>query len=168
MEYLILIFLHVLFGIFWAGGAVVAGFFIIPSVLEAGPAGAAVMAGVTRRRLPVIFSLAAIVVLLTGIRLYMLRFTPEWLVTKEGIALSLGAVLGLGGFFIGLFVQKPTAERLGALARQLAAAGTAPTAAQAAELQALRERLGRVAKVTAWHLLIASVLMAGHAVVAVL
>ena len=46
MEYLILIFLHVLFGIFWAGGAIVAGFFIFPSVLDAGPAGGAVMAGV--------------------------------------------------------------------------------------------------------------------------
>ena len=31
MEYPIRIFLHVLFGIFWAGGAVVAGFFIHPS-----------------------------------------------------------------------------------------------------------------------------------------
>ena len=58
MEYLILIFVHVLFGIFWAGGAIVAGFFILPAVVDAGPAGGAVMAGVVRRRLPVIDELA--------------------------------------------------------------------------------------------------------------
>ena len=168
MEYLILIFLHVLFGIFWAGGAIVAGFFILPAVVDAGPAGGAVMAGVVRRRLPVIISLAAVIVLLTGVRLYMLRFTPEWFLTKEGLVLSLGALLAIGAFVIGLFVQKPVAERLGALAGQLAAAGSAPTAAQAAELQALRARLRRVANLTAWHLLVASILMAGHRLAAVL
>ena len=168
MEYLLLIFLHVLFGIFWAGGAIVAGFFIIPSVLEAGPAGGAVMAGVTKRKLPIIFSVAATIVLVTGLRLYMLRFNSQWLVTPEGIALTLGALLGLGAFLIGLFVQKPAAEKLGALAAKVAASGAPPTAAQAAELQELRTRLGRIAKVTGWHLLIAIILMTGHRVIAML
>ncbi len=168
MEYLILVFLHLLFGIIWAGGAIAAGFFIIPAVLEAGPAGGAVMAGVTRRKLPVVLSIAATLVLLTGVRLYMLRFTTQWFVTPEGLALTLGAVLGLGAFIIGLFVQTPTAEKLGALAAKIAASGAPPTPAQSAELQALRGRLGRVAKITAWHLLIAIVLMAGHRIIAMI
>jgi uncharacterized membrane protein len=168
MESVTLIFLHVLFGIVWAGGAIVAGFFIIPSVLEAGPAGGMVMAGVTRRKLPVVLTVSATLVLLTGVRLYMLRFNSQWLVTPEGLALTLGAILGLGAFILGVFVQKPTAERLGALAAQVAASGAPPTSAQAAELQALRERLGRVAKLTAWHLLVAVVLMAGHRLIAMI
>jgi len=69
---------------------------------------------------------------------------------------------------MGLFIQKPAAERLGALSAQIAASGKAPTAAQAAELQALRTRLGRIAKLTAWHLLVAALLMATHRLVSVL
>ena len=168
MEYLLLIALHVFFGILWAGGAVMAGLFIIPSVLEAGPAAGPVMAGVARRRLPAMLSFAAVIVVLTGVRLYMLKFTPEWLVTKEGLALSLGGLLALGAFVMGLFIQKPAAERLGTLSAQIAASGAPPTAAQAAELQALRTRLGRIAKLTAWHLLVAALLMATHRLVSVL
>ena len=168
MEYLILISLHAFFGIIWAGATVLAGFFIVPSVFEAGPAAGPVMAGIARRKMPIILSLAATIVVITGLRLYMLKFTPEWLVTKEGIALSLGGLLALGAFVMGLFIQKPTAERLGALAAQIAASGAPPTAAQAAELQALRGRLLRIAKVTGWHLLVAALLMASHKLVAVL
>jgi uncharacterized membrane protein len=168
MEYLLLIFVHVLFGIVWAGGAIMAGFFIIPSVLEAGPAGGMVMAGVTKRKLPVFLSISATLVLLTGVRLYMLRFNSQWLVTPEGLALTIGAILGLGAFILGLFVQKPAAEKLGALAAKVAASGAPPTGAEAAELKALRERLGRIAKITAWHLLVAAILMAGHRLLAMI
>ena len=60
MEYLSLIFLHVAFGVLWAGGAIVLGLFIVPSVMDAGPAGGAVMAGVVKRRMPVVLSAAAV------------------------------------------------------------------------------------------------------------
>lgn len=168
MEYLILIALHVFFGILWAGGAVMAGFFIIPSVLEAGPAAGPVMAGVARRRMPAMLAFAATIVVVSGARLYMLKLTPEWFVTKEGLALSLGGLLALGAFVMGLSIQKPAAERLGALSAQIAASGAPPTPAQTAELQALRTRLGRMAKIIAWHLLVAAFLMATHRLVSVL
>jgi uncharacterized membrane protein len=160
MEYLVLV--HVLFAILWAGGAVSSGLFIIPSVLDAGPGGGAVMVSVNRRKYPVFLTVSAAVVVLSGLRLYMVRFSAAWLTSPEGIVLTLGALLGLAAFGIGVFVQKPTAQRLGALSAQLAASGTPPTPAQAAELQALRTRLAVIGRVLAWHLIGAALLMASH------
>ena len=168
MEYTGLVLLHVFFGILWAGGAIATGLFIVPAVLEAGPAGGMVMAGVVKRRFPILMTLSGIVVVLSGLRLYTIRFDPSWVGSPEGIALSLGGLLGLGAMGVGLFVQKPTVERLGALSAQLAAAGTPPSAEQGAELAALRVRLGRAARLTAWHLVGAAFLMAGHRLFAAL
>lgn len=102
MEYLSLIFLHVAFGILWAGGGIVLGLFIVPSVMDAGPAGGAVMAGVVKRRMSIVLSGAAVIVVLTGLRLYMIRFTTAWLGTAEGLAIAAGAVLGIGAFVLGV------------------------------------------------------------------
>lgn len=168
MEYASLLLLHVFFGIVWAGGAITAGFFIIPSVLEAGPAGGAVMAGVARRRLPVAMSVSAVLVVLSGLRLYSLLFSGAWLTTSQGIVLTLGAIAGLGAFVVGFFVQRPLIDRLGALTGQVAASAVPPTPEQAAEIEGLRKRLGRIARVTAWHLVAASVLMAGHRLAAMI
>ena len=162
MEYLALIFLHVFCGIVWAGGAVVTGLFIVPAVIDAGPAAGPVMAGVARRGLPVVMTVAAFIVVLTGARLYMLRFTTFWLTTNEGIVITLGALLAIAGFVMGVFIQRPTVARLGALSAQIAASGAAPTASQAGELQALRARLRKTAALTAWHLLGAAALMSAH------
>lgn len=162
MEYLSLIFLHVAFGVLWAGGAIAISLFVIPAVIEAGPAGGAVMAGILKRRLPVFLTVAGAIVVLTGVRLFMIRFTTAWLATAEGLAITIGALLGLGAFVIGVFVQRPLATRLGQLAGAIAASGAPPTPEQAAELTALRQRLVRVARLTAWHLVGAVLLMSVH------
>ena len=112
MEYPFVVFHHVIAGILWAGGAIAAGFFIIPAVLDAGPAGGAVMAGVAKRRFPVMLTVAAVLVVLTGARLYMVRFTPGWLTAPEGIVITLGALLAVGAFAIGFFIQRPAVERM--------------------------------------------------------
>jgi uncharacterized membrane protein len=161
MEYGSLILLHVFFAILWAGGAIAAGFFIIPSVLEAGPAGGSVMGGIVRRRFPIVMTASGLVVVLTGARLYMMRFSADWLGTAHGVLLSIGVVAGLGAFVIGLFVQKPTVDRMGKLGAKLASAGTPPSPEDAAEMERLRARVGKVGRVLAWHLIVAAVLMAG-------
>jgi hypothetical protein len=168
MEYASLLLLHVVFGVLWAGGAVAVGTFVIPSIFEAGPAGGAVMAGILKRRFPIVMTVSGAITVFTGLRLYMLLASNAWIVTPQGLVLSLGALAGVGAFVVGVFVQKPTAEKLGALAAQVAAAGKAPTPEQAAQLQALRTRLAKVAKVTSWHLIVAVVLMAGHRLAAMM
>jgi len=162
VEYLSLVFLHVLFGILWAGGAVATGLFIVPSVIDAGPAGGAVMAGVVKRKFPIVMTVSAWVVLLTGLRLYMIRFSTSWVTTPEGLVISLGALLAIAAFVMGVFVQKPTVEKLAALGAEVAASGAPPSPAKAAEMQTLRTKLRKIASLTAWHLLAAAALMASH------
>lgn len=168
MEYPVVIFLHVLSGVIWAGGAIAAGFFFLPAVLESGAAGGVVMAGVTKRKFPIAITAAAGMVVLTGVRLYMIRFTSTWLGSPEGIVLTLGGLLGLAAFIIGIFFQKPTVERLSALGAKVAASGAPPSPAQMAEMTILRERLKKVGRLTAWHLLGAAALMASHRLAALL
>ena len=168
MEYASLLLLHVSFGILWAGGAVAVGMFVIPSVFEAGPGGGPVMAGILKRRFPIVMTVSGAVVVLTGLRMYSILVSGAWIVTPQGIVLSLGALAGLGAFVVGFFVQKPTAEKLGALGAQISAAGKPPTPDQAAELDRLRTKLAKVAKVTSWHLIVAAVLMASHRLAALM
>ncbi len=168
MEFSTLLLLHVFFGILWAGGGIAAGLVFVPSVLDAGPAGGAVMAGVLKRRFPVVMTVAAVLVILSGLRLYSMRFSMAFLGTPEGIVLTLGAVLGLGAFVLGVFVQRPVAQRLGALGAQIQAGGKPPTPEQTAELGSLRERLGKVARLTAWHLVGSAFLMASHRLAAMM
>lgn len=162
MEYLALIILHVTFGVIWAGGAIALGLFVIPSVVEAGPAAGPVMAGVARRRLPTVLTTAAAITVLSGIRIFWVRFSTEWLQTPEGLVLLVGAAFGLEAFVLGVFVQRPTTMRIGALGAAIASSGGAPSQVQRDEIKALQGKLRTIARLTAWSLIVATVLMASH------
>jgi len=162
MEYPMVVLIHVALGVAWAGGTITAGFFIVPAVVEAGPAGGAVMAGVVKRKFPIIMTSLGFVVLLTGIRMFMIRWSSAFIKTPEFIVLTLGALLAIGGLFIGTFVQRPLATRLGTIAAQIAASGAPPSAEQARGMDAMRTRLGKVGRVLAWHAVFATLFMAGH------
>ena len=152
MEYSALILVHVLSAFVWGGGVVVAGFFFIPSILEAGPGGGAVMGGVMKRKYSVYMTIAGVLAILSGLRLYSLRFSAAWIVTPEGIVLTLGGLLGLSAFAIGMFRQKPLAEKMGLLAKE----------GRGAEIPAVAAQLAKYAKIAAWHLIAVIILMAGH------
>ena len=79
--------------------------------------------------------------------------------TSQGLVLTLGAILGLGAFVLGVFIQRPLVGRVSALAAQIASSGRPPTPDQSSQLQAMRDRLKKIAALTAWHLLGASALM---------
>jgi len=165
LSYTLTVLIHVFFGILWAGGAIALGFFVIPAVVEAGPAGGAVMGGmVAKRKLPHWYTGFAILTVVTGLYLLHIRSAanPEFWGSKEGIVLSLGAVLALGGFGIGMGMQRPAALKLGALAGQIAAQGTPPSPEQGAQMAALRAKLLKAARLQAFHLTAAIVCMASH------
>ncbi len=161
MEIAILRLIHLGCGILWAGGAVLVGFFIVPAVGEAGPAGGAVMQGVVKRKMPLFLTGLGLLTVLSGARLYMIRFSMQWLYTAEGICLTLGGLLGTAALIVGITVSKPTVEKMGKLGAEIKAAGGPPTPEQAALMQALGARVGKAAKVVAWHVIVAVVLMAG-------
>jgi uncharacterized membrane protein len=159
MEYTVLVFVHVLGAILWGGMGLMAYFFLIPSVQEAGPAGGAVMAGLMKRKMSLVMNIAAYATVISGLRLYQLRFSMDWLTTAQGLGLTLGGLLGLGALAIGQMAMRPTAEKLGDLGAQIKAAGTPPSPEQAAQMAALGAKMGKLAKVMGFHMLGAVVLM---------
>jgi hypothetical protein len=63
-------------------------------------------------------------------------------------------------FFMGIFMIKPRAERMGALGKEIAMSGGAPNPAQAAELQKLGQELSKVELADFVLLIIATLTMA--------
>jgi hypothetical protein len=152
--------LHITGGVLWAGWAAFLGFYALPAIRESGPGGGAVMGGIVKRKLPLAMNLLAVVTLLTGLRLYSMVVSGGWIKTGPGICLTIGAVLALGGFAVGMFVSRPTAGKLGALGAAVKASGGPPSAEQAAEMQALLAKAERAGRVVAYHLTGAAVFMA--------
>lgn len=128
--------LHVVCGAFWVGAVFATVLFIARAVADAGPAGGQVMAALIKRRyfdwLPII----ALVSVLSGVDL--LRrvsdgFRPEYMGSRGGIVLSIGALAGVLALVIGAVVSRPST--LGAAAL-MAKAAPLPDGAEKAALVA--------------------------------
>jgi hypothetical protein len=166
-----LIFVHVLAGSLWAVGAFIIGFFVIPSVLEAGPGGGPVIGGIVgKRKFPIYMTVWAFLTVASGAVLWYLDYAAKgglaWLEHPEGAVLTLAALGALHAFVKGLLVQKPTAEKLATLAAQIGQAQGQPAPEL---LQAMREtqaKLSRIARSAAFELLGVAALMALHQLLA--
>lgn len=166
-----LIFIHVLFGALWAVGAFIVGFFVIPSVIEAGPGGGPVMGGViVKRKFPIFMTVWALLAVFSGLALWHIDFDAkgglDWVKRPEGAVLTLAALGALHAFVKGLLVQKPAAEKLGALGAQLAQAKGKPDQALLDEMKAAQAKLAKVARGTAFELMGVLALMALHQLLA--
>jgi uncharacterized membrane protein len=146
MELWILRTTHLTTGVLWVGAAAFIGFYLMPAIREQGPSGAAVMAGVVRRNFPIVINVIGLLNVVSGLRMYMLSYSGEWLKTGTGILLTVGAVCGLGAFVVGTTLQRPLATKLGQLAAAIREAGTPPSAAQQGELETLGRRLAAAAR----------------------
>jgi hypothetical protein len=171
MLFAVLIFVHVFCGTLWAVGAFTIGFFVIPSVLEAGPGGGLVMGGiVVKRKFPIFMTLWAALAVLSGLGLWAIDFNAKggvsWLTHPEGVVLTLSALGALHAFVKGLLVQKPTAEKMAALGIQIAQAQGKPDPALLEEMKATQAKLGKVARSGAFELLGVAALMALHQILA--
>jgi hypothetical protein len=156
--------LHILAGVFWTGTAVFVALFLEPVVRGSGPAGGAVMHGLMQERhLSHYLTGAAWTTILAGIPVYWRtsgQLNGGWITSDPGLGYTAGALLAVGALLLGQFVNGPTAKRMGALGARLQQAGGPPTAAQAAELAALRTRLRHAARLGAGLLMLATAAMA--------
>src|SRR6187551_3303644 len=119
MEYAALILVHVASAFVWGGGVLIAGFFFVPAILEAGPGGGAVMGGVMKRKYSEILLATGFLTILSGLRLYFIRAAaPGWGGSPEGMVLALGGLLAISALAIGLFRQRPLAMKMGKLAAE--------------------------------------------------
>src|SRR5258708_3291873 len=118
MGFQILILVHVVSSLIWGASAILGGFFLVPAMLEAGPAGGQVMGGMMKRGYTPFIGISAVLALVSGVWLYSLRFSPAWAATPEGIVLSLGGLLGISAWAIGLTRMRPLSEKMGKLSQE--------------------------------------------------
>lgn len=147
---IVLRLIHVLSGVFWAGGAFALTGFVGPAVNQAGPEGGKVMQRlVLGTRWVVAVSAAAGLAVLSGLILYWnWAFTLERLSTGSGIVFTIGGIAGLVGLFFGIRVGG-TSRELANLGAQIGASGGPPTPEQGMQLAGLQERMRSLGSINA-------------------
>ena len=159
---IVLRLLHILGGVFWVGAAWMIAGFLYPTANASAPEGPKFLQRLFQSRLPAVVSAAAGLNILAGLLLYWrdsggLRL--DWITTRAGLAFTVGAVAAIVAFVIGIAVTKPAADRMGALGKEIQAAGKPPTPEQAAEMQRLGKRTFDAATWVAMLLAIALITM---------
>jgi hypothetical protein len=86
---LILRFLHVFLGVFWAGSGLFLAFFLGPAVKAAGPDGGKVMGQLSASKWPVAIAASALLSTLAGFALYFINW-GQASSTPSGIGFSIG------------------------------------------------------------------------------
>ncbi|HEV8506873.1 MAG TPA: hypothetical protein VGQ53_15790 [Chitinophagaceae bacterium] len=150
---LILRLLHIGCGVFWAGTAIYAAFFLEPAVHALGADGTKFMQQLVRtNRFPVVILLSAMITVVAGaLLIWKLSggLQTQWLSTLYGTVLTGGATLAIIAFLIGFSISRPASMRIAKIGQAIAVAGGPPTAAQIQELQMLGKRLSIAGRVIA-------------------
>jgi uncharacterized membrane protein len=137
--------IHILAGVLWAGWAFVSVAFIEPAMRAAGPEGGKFMQALTGKTKLLQAMLAApLLVILTGVLMYWRvsgGFSRSLLVSSSGLWLTIGSLAGILAFVLGLMINRPAAERLAALSREMQSAGGPPSSEKMAELRVQQQRL---------------------------
>jgi hypothetical protein len=158
--------IHITAGTIWVGGVGLLVLFVQPSAGSLGPAaGPFVQELMTKRRLPIFLLTAGGVTVAAGLFLYWRDWQNvgslgDWIATRYGLVLTIGAGAAIVAWLAGLFGLKPTQNRTMALATELAAAPPPPPPERVAQLQALQLRGRRLAVGIFVVLLVAVVAMA--------
>jgi hypothetical protein len=159
----VLRFLHIVAGVFWAGAAFVVAGFILPTAAASGPEGGrfvrrlALERGLTRSMVG-----AGVVAVAAGLILLWIDsagFTAGFMGSGMGVVLSIGGLAALGALATG-FHAAATASRLGRLGATIEGQGGPPSSEQAAQMQQYQARLASRARAVAAMLVIAVVCMA--------
>jgi uncharacterized membrane protein len=135
---------HILAGIFWVGSALVIFLFLQPAAREVGPAAGPLMTSLAqKKRLPDVTLGAAGLTILAGLLMYWRvsgGFDQDWIGTAFGVAITIGALCAIAAVVLGASIVRPSMVKAGAIAQAAGAAG-GPTPEQAAEIQALQQRV---------------------------
>jgi uncharacterized membrane protein len=153
---IVLRFLHVFGGAIWVGMMAFQIFFLGPSLAEAGPAAGAVMAGLMKRRIPVVMPVIALITILSGMMLFQRISGGDMkalMATPMGKAFAWGGAIALIAFLVGVIVMRPLMMK----SMKLMQAGNP---ANAPEVQRLQARATTLGKVVSYMLLITLALMA--------
>ena len=136
--------IHILAGVFWAGTSFFFVSFLQPAAQRAGPEGNKFMQVLGASRLSPVLSVLALLNVLSGLIMYWRNsggLQAAWITSGMGLGFTVGALAGLVALGFGLIVARPANVRMGALGKEIQAAGGPPTPAQMAEIQRLSATL---------------------------
>ena len=159
----VLRFVHIVSGVFWAGAVFLMVGFIFPAVRASGPQAGRFMEEVGRRRLPVFMNIAGGLTMLSGIIMYVSAVTSTngaWLDTRAGMGFTVGAVATIIAGIIGGTVSGRSGRRMAKIGEAIKASGGVPSPEQTAELSAVQARMAKAMRVVAALLLVAVTSMA--------
>ena len=161
-ELIVLRLIHVGGGIFWVGTSLFTFFFLMPTVMRAGPGVAGpVMGGLMQRKFMVWMPVVALLVILSGLRLLMIVSggNPHWFQHRAGHAFTVAGGLAIIAFLIGLTISRPAMAKAAKLGQS--AVSDAPTrAALQDEIRRLQRRSYIGTMIVTWLLLASAAGMA--------
>ncbi len=161
---LLLRIVHVGAAMAWFGGAILGSFFLFPTAEALGPAAGPFMEHLTkRRRMAAFFPIVAALTILAGAGLYWRDsngLDPAWITSGPGLAFTIGGLAAIAAFVGGLVLIGPSVATQGAVQRELAATGGAPTDDQRARLERAAARMRLSGRIDLPLLLIAALTMA--------
>lgn len=160
---LVLRLFHIGFGVFWAGGAMMLAWYLLPAVRKSGADGPKFMTAFSStNRFPVVMTISAVLAITAGWLLIVenMKSGSAWMGSPMGITLSIGGTLGTIAFLIGFFVSRPTVMKIQKIGTMIAETGNPPTDEQKALLAKLQKRVYIGAQMVAGLLAITILLMA--------
>jgi len=155
---------HILLGVFWAGGAFFAAMFLVPSVRAAGPAGGPVMRQLMEvRKFPIYAMLFGLLTVISGLWMYFHDNSVSngaFAKSHAGMTYGVGAITAILTLVVGATIMGPTSGKMAKLMGQIAAQGGPPTPEQQQTITHLQQRLGLGTRLASILLLITVVTMA--------
>lgn len=155
--------IHILGGIFWVGAMIFVMRFLMPAMVEAGPDGGKVMAGIMRRGYTQAMLAVSILVILSGIYLYWrvsAGFNHTYLESRPGHTYAFGGIFAIIAFTIGISITRPSMTKAMELTQSAMGASGAEREAMLAQAQALRARGAKAGIVVMWLLILTAITMA--------
>jgi uncharacterized membrane protein len=143
--FLVLRFIHIVASVCWAGGGFIFFLFVEPTAKAMAPTGMQfVQYMVVKRRFSIFMVISSTLTVLTGALLLWKDAGGQWLAfmqTGPGLGFTLGSVVGILVYFIGMFGVNPRAKKMAKIGGEIQAAGGRPTPEQGAELQKLDKEM---------------------------
>ncbi len=155
--------LHIITGIFWAGSIFFIVSFLMPAFRDVGPDGAKVFAALRARRMFVWTPVLALITVVAGLWLYMIRMgmSEGWAKTREAMTLGTGALTSVLALLLAVFVMRASSLKADDLSRAaMAMTAGAERDAQMAVAMKLRVRAMMSGRAVATLLLVTVVTMA--------
>jgi uncharacterized membrane protein len=140
--------LHIVGGTCWVGGAIIFHLFLEPTAKATAPESQRFMQHfIVHRRYSAYMTISSLAVNLSGVLLFWRSsggLTSSWITSGPGLVFSLGSVLAIVAFSMGMFILAPTAKRLVGLGQALQTADGPPLPEQMSELHSLEKTMNQV------------------------